>query len=149
MSASYDADCRAISRIKGLYCDIIDRAIRGKEPGDEEKLLALFTEDAVIDFSFLNGTTHQGHDAIRKLYFETFPSATKWQWHSIHTEVIDVDGDKATGRWTLFAAAIRLANPDVPPFLTYGRYIDEFVRVGGQWKQSKIFFLKEQQVHPA
>lgn len=142
MSENLEADIRAISQIKGLYCDIIDRASRGAEPGDEEKLLALFTEDAEIDFSLLNGTRHKGHEAIRKLYFETFPAGNKWQWHSTHTEVIEVDGDQAIGRWTMFAMVIRKADPETA-IQTYGRYIDEFVKVNGVWKQSKIFFFKE------
>lgn len=143
---SPEADMRAISQIKGLYCDIIDRAVRGKAPGDEDKLMSLFTQDAVIDFSLLNGTIHRGHDEIRKLYYETFPAGNAWQWHSVHTEVIEIDGDTAIGRWTLFAGVIRKANPDAPPITTYGRYIDEFARVNGVWKQTRVFFQKEQQV---
>lgn len=138
-----EADCRAISTIKGLYCDIVDRAVRGKAPGDEEKLLSLFTEDAVIDFSGLNGTLHEGHAAIHKLYYETLPGLNSWQWHSVHTEAIEVDGDSAIGRWTLFGMSARRADPDSPPIQTWGRYIDSFARVNGVWKQTRVFFLKE------
>lgn len=142
MSGNPETDIRAISQIKSSYCHIIDRAARSAEPGDEEALLSLFTEDAVIDFTLLNGATHKGHEEIRKLYFETFPAGNKWQWHSTHTELIEIDGDTATGAWTMFAMVIRKANPD-QAIQTFGRYIDEFVRIDGVWKQSRLFFQKE------
>lgn len=140
---SEEADIRAISRIKGLYCDTIDRIIRDKQPGDENILRSLFAEDAVIDFTQLDGNIYQGRNAIMRLFCETMPTVTGWMWHSVGAETIDVEGDTAVGRWTLYAMALRIADMKSPPFATYGRYIDEFKRVNGVWKQSRLFFLNE------
>lgn len=137
------ADEQAIRRIKGTYCDVIDRIIRDKQPDDEGKLRALFTEDAVIDFTQLGAGVIEGREAIVGLFLQGMPSNTGWMWHTIGAEVIDVDGDTASGRWTLLAMAQRVGAPDEPPSLTYGRYIDEFRRVDGEWRQSKVFFLNE------
>jgi hypothetical protein len=147
MSASILEDTLAICTIKGLYCDIIDRSARsGAEPGDRAKLLSLFKPDGVVDFSLLNGNVYTGHDEIATLYFETFPAGNEWQWHSVHSPVVEIDGDKAIGRWTLYAMVVRKAAPDALPISTWGRYIDEFERVDGVWKLKRLFFLKEKQV---
>src|SRR3546814_453613 len=137
------ADIQAIRRIKGLYCDTIDRIIRDKRPDDTEKLRALFTENAVIDFTLLDGKVYSGRDMILELFTGVMPAMTSWMWHTIGAEVIDIDGHKATGRWTLYAMAQRVGDPSAPPFATYGRYIDEFERVDGVWRQSRLFFLNE------
>src|SRR3546814_5090584 len=97
------SDIQAIRRIKGLYCDTIDRIIRDKRPDDTEKLRALFTENAVIDFTLLDGKVYSGRDMIIELFTGVMPAMTSWMWHTIGAEVIDVDGNKATGRWTLYA----------------------------------------------
>jgi hypothetical protein len=143
LTPSLEADIQAISRLKGLYCDTIDRIIRDKQPGDENILRSIFTEDAVIDFTQLDGNIYEGRQAIMRLFCQTMPSATGWMWHSTGAEAIEADGDTATGKWTLYAMALRVGDMTSPPFATYGRYIDEFRRVNGQWRQSRLFFLNE------
>lgn len=138
------ADMQAIRRIKGVYCDTIDRLIRDKQqPDDVKSLRSLFSEDAVIDFTQLGSGVFEGRDAIITLFTEGMPSVTAWMWHTIGAEIIDIDGDTAVGRWTLYAKAQRIGNTSEPPFDTYGRYIDEFRRIDGEWRQTKVFFLNE------
>ncbi len=138
-----DADYRAISRIKGLYCDTIDRIIRDKQPDDEAILRSLFTEDAVIDFTNLDGNIYRGRDAIVALFVDHHPTFVDWMWHAVGTEVIDIDGDTAKGRWTLHAQGLMKGRTDDVPGHTYGRYIDEFRKEDGVWRQSKVYFLNE------
>jgi len=147
-NADLEADIRSVSRIKGLYCDTIDRIIRDRQPDDASILGSLFAEDAVIDFTQLNGNVYSGHDAILQLFLETMPSVTGWMWHTVGAEVIDVDGETARGRWTLYAMSLRLGAMDVAPAITYGRYIDEFRRENGVWRQSQLFFLNETKRQP-
>src|SRR3546814_5603934 len=80
------ADIQAIRRIKGLYCDTIDRIIRDKRPDDTEKLRALFTENAVIDFTLLDGKVYSGSDMIIELFTGVMPATTSWMWHTIGAE---------------------------------------------------------------
>lgn len=148
VSTSLEVDIRAISRLKGLYCDTIDRIIRDKQPDDAEILKSIFTEDAVIDFTLLDGNIYDGREAILRLFLETMPSVTGWMWHNTGAEFIEVNGDKAVGKWTLLAKALRVGDTGGVPFVTYGRYIDEFRRENGQWRQSKIFFLNETKAGP-
>src|SRR3546814_13897636 len=80
------SDIQAIRRIKGLYCDTIDRIIRDKRPDDTEKLRALFTENAVIDFTLLDGKVYSGSDMIIELFTGVMPATTSWMWHTIGAE---------------------------------------------------------------
>lgn len=137
------ADIQDIQRIKGLYCDLIDRIRREGKNTDVEHLASLFTEDAVLDFSSLGQGTPKGRVAIVEHFTKTLPSAVAWMWHSVHTPVIEINGDEATGRWTLLAMAVPIDNPSTPPFSVYGRYIDTFRRIGGVWYQSSLCFLNE------
>jgi hypothetical protein len=64
-------------------------------------------------------------------------------WHSVGSPIINVDGDRATGRWTLTARAMAAGDGGPTPLLTYGRYADEFLRAGDAWRLSKIDFRNE------
>ena len=56
----------------------------------------------------------------------------KSSFHQVTTEVIDVDGDKATARSRyMFYTATPENRPNV---LLAGRYVDQFVRENGAWK---------------
>lgn len=98
-------DLEAIRRIKGLYCDTIDRIMRQRDPADAALLRSLWTEDAVFDFSQLDGTVYEGPAAIVDIFVKLLPARVCWMWHTVGAEVIDIDGDTATGCWTLVAMA--------------------------------------------
>jgi len=136
--ASVEADILAISKTKGLYCHIIDRIVRDKQPGDEEKLLALFTKDAALHFTMLSGAVVRGYDEIRAMYCQGLPATIGWMWHSVGADVIDVDCDTATGLFTLYAMSTPIDNPTAQPSLTYGRYTDEFRRDNGRAKPGSV-----------
>ena len=143
ISQSDLCDIEAIRRIKGLYCDTIDRIMREGEPADTDLLRSLFTEDAVIDFTLLDGIVYSGVSQIVDLFTRVLPSGVSWMWHSTGAEIIDIDGDRARGRWTLLAMSQPIGSEGLPPSMTYGRYIDDFVRVDGEWRQNRLFFLNE------
>ncbi|WP_028079081.1 nuclear transport factor 2 family protein [Solimonas soli] len=136
-------DLQDVQRVKSLYCDLIDRVMRERRPEDAEQLSLLFTEDALLDFGTLPFGRHQGRAAITQLFTETLPQAVCWMWHSVSTPIIDIQGDHATGKWTLYALAVPAATPEAPAFPTFGRYADEFRRIDGQWKQSLMRFHNE------
>ena len=138
-----DADYRAISRIKGLYCDTIDRIVRDQQPGDAALLASLWTEDAVFDFTEIDGNIYRGREAIVALFTGFHVENVEWMWHAVSSEVIDVNGDTAQGRWTLHAQGLSKERTSDAPNHVYGRYIDEFRKESGVWRQSKLFFLNE------
>lgn len=136
------ADIEAIKRIKASYGDIIDRMVRMPEQEDRDRLAALFTEDAVLDFHEMLGR-HEGREAIVRFFAEALPAGTAWMWHSFHSPLITVNGDEAEGRWTLYAMAVPKGAADPTPMLTYGRYTDRYVRTADGWRQSFQDFLDE------
>lgn len=137
------ADIEDIHRIKGLYCDLIDRIRREGKPADVDRLAALFTEDAVLDFSSLNMGIYTGRTAIVEHFTKNLPALVTWMWHSVSSPIIEVSGDSAIGQWTLYSLADFQAKPSTLPPATYGRYTDTFKRVGGGWYQSSLYFLDE------
>lgn len=142
-TSSHLADVHQIQQLKSLYCDLIDRIMRERKPEDAEALGQLFTEDAVLDFGGLGFGRHQGRSAIVRSFTEQLPEIVCWMWHSVHSPIIEVRGDQAIGKWTLQAMAVPVADPKSPPFVTYGRYADEFRRVDGRWQQSLMYFHNE------
>ncbi len=135
-------DIEEIRLLKPKYGDVIDRIVRDRQPGDEDLLEALFTDDAILHFESALGR-HEGLDAIVRFFVEDLPAATRWMWHSFHSPLITVDGDTAEGRWTLYALAVGNADPTAPPRATYGRYIDRYVRTADGWKIQHQYFLDE------
>lgn len=64
--------------------------------------------------------------------------------HQVFNEVIDIDGNRATGLWyfhcpTNFTEASSLGK--ATSGLAMGRYQEEYVREGGVWKWRKIIAL--------
>jgi len=133
-------DFQAICRLKALYCEIIDRYIPGNQPEDAAKLAEIWTEDAELDFTNMGLGVTRGRAAIVELFAKTLPITTSFSWHSIHSPIIDIDVDKALGRWTISALTTRTSAPNGQTFGTFGRYRDEYRRENGVWRQSKLYF---------
>ncbi len=53
--------------------------------------------------------------------------------------LIEVDGDRATGRWYIFEP---VSFVEGGPGWLAGRYEDQYVRVNGQWKYERLRFLQ-------
>ena len=140
---SLSADVLAIMNLRSSYGDIIDRLVRNGPNAEDEALLeAVFTPDCVLDFEALLGV-HSGWPAIRKLFVEWHPENISWMWHSFHSPIITVDGDTATGKWSLIAMGTTKGENPVPPPMTYGRYTDQYVRYGSGWRINHQHFLDE------
>ena len=60
--------------------------------------------------------------------------------HQVMNPCIEIDGDTATGRWYLFGPfTTKLEDGDQALWLQ-GQYNNEFRRVDGEWKMSKLSF---------
>lgn len=133
-------DIEAIQRHKGLYVHLVDATSRDQDVAWLDAIEALFTTDAVAEYGW---ATYTSARAVRN-YFGR-PDRRRhfaWTWHAIHSPVIEVDGDRARARWTLHAMSGRVDDPaDIT--VTFGRYDDDYVRVGGEWKLSRLRFLNE------
>ena len=112
-------DFNAITRLKHLYCYYADRH-------DSDNWANLFTEDGVFDGGVFG--RHEGRETIRALTHLPFAV------HYATNQIIDVDGDCATGKWLLLEpCSFPDENGDKP---TWGMaaYEDDYVRKDEEWK---------------
>jgi ketosteroid isomerase-like protein len=122
-------ELEAIKKVKRLYAHHLD----GK---DVDRLVDLFTEDAVCEFGSSYGEW-RGHDEIRSGYeveVEKVDGVDFPFMHAITTPWIELAGDdSATGRWLLLEMGTESMDVKAPLRLT-GVYTDVYRKVGGSWK---------------
>lgn len=122
-------DIESIKKLKYLYCYLVDAGIAGDESKMDE-LITHFTDDAWIDFSEFG--IHRGKDAVAKFYKEAVAQDLSYSAHMVSNPIIEVDGDKAEGKWYVFVPCTFRAT-DTPVWLQ-GKYEEEYVKVEGEWK---------------
>jgi len=113
----------AIHALACRYAQAVDRR-------EFARLLSLFTPDALLTgpgFS-LDGAAAiaEGMSALGRY------SATQ---HHVHHQLVDVDGDSASGETYCIANHVYADEAGVPRKLDWGvRYHDRYVRHDGQWR---------------
>lgn len=118
------ADHVAIAELKNAYCHRIDS-------GDYEGWVDLFTEDGVFDA----GEAFEGHEALLSFAEDVFDEQYGRTAHVVSTPVVDVDGDRATGRFYLH---FLYEDADGNTGWRQSRYEDEFRREDGDWKIATV-----------
>lgn len=73
-----------------------------------------------------------GHDAIRNLFKTTLKDVPQNAFHVYTEPMIDVDGDRATTRFTWLY--IRPDANGLPQLLQFGDYQDKLVKESGTWR---------------
>ena len=116
-------DIDAIKRLKSRYCGICD------DNYNPEAIAGLFADDAIWEGTGMGA--HQGRAAIRKL-FEGFREQIGFAQHNVMNPVIEVDGDRATGRWYLLQP-LTYRKRNRAAWL-FARYEDDYVKLKGEWK---------------
>ncbi|MDT0575341.1 nuclear transport factor 2 family protein [Croceicoccus sp. F390] len=115
-----------IKRLKYNYCRSIDTC-------NTAMLREVFAEDAKIDY---RGGTYRFEmagrdgivDALETAFHKDFIAS-----HTVHMPIIDVDGDHATGKWTLVDYALNLAKNNETT-VGAAHYDDEYVHRDGRWQ---------------
>ena len=123
------ADREAIRELLARYCHYADG-------GDTERLISLFTADAVLEM--VGGMTFDGRAALREL-FESRAERNKSLRHFTANEVIDLDGDRASVM--SYMQELHTAPGGGPHLRLAGRYEDGLVRRDGCW------LLRRRRVH--
>lgn len=125
-------DIEAIKQLKARYAAFCD------DNYNPEGIASLFIDDGIWDGGDLGKA--EGHAAIVK-FFQAAPSAFSFAIHNVMNPIIEVDGDLATGRWYLLQPLTRKSRNGETAMWLAGRYEDDYVRVGNQWKFKRLQFI--------
>lgn len=135
-------DREAIRRLKHyFYCHCVDRAVAG-DAGAIDETISRFTDDIVADFTGF--PLAEGKEAVSAFYAQGVPSILSYSQHHVFNEVIEIEGDRASGRWYLHCPVnFTQASPaeEAGPGLVMGRYEEDYVREEGVWKWRRITAL--------
>jgi hypothetical protein len=117
---------------------------------DVEGLVALFAEDGTVEmdptiFSVAHLSRIQAHpvhgamavtptvfigrDGLRRFYAETLPKLGT-SYHFLHNPVIRLQGDRATGVWSVEIRGVR----GEESVIGAGHYDDEYTRIDEEWR---------------
>lgn len=129
-------DVLAIQNLKALYCATADRAA-----GDPEGALAafgsIFLPDVEADYGY---DPMLGADALGDFLCRAIAGNSEWVLHMIHSPMIEIDGETATGDWTVMAHLKRREGGQVD--VVMGRYSDAFRRTPEGWRISRVAFTR-------
>jgi ketosteroid isomerase-like protein len=117
-------DLRQVEQLKYDYCWAYDG-------GNLDRLVALFTEDAVCELGFFG--TWRGRDEIRAGYGDLMvatgiPGSRR---HAVTNPAIDIDGDTAQARWCVLD--FRTEDGIDQPVRIVAVADDEYRRSDGGW----------------
>jgi len=127
-------DIEAIRKLKATYCYLCDAGL--DDPRNRDELLSHFTDDATVDFGLGEGSTYAGKAGLQTFFGSVVPTAVSFCMHMVHNPIIEVHGDRATGRW-YYEAPTTDAASDRAQWMA-GTYEEEYVRVDSRWKFASI-----------
>ncbi len=122
-------DVEAIKKLKARYCYLVDAAVAG-DTAKWDEFMTNFVEDAWIDFDLLG--RHEGKEAVDTFYRVVVASSLSYSAHMVSNPIIDVDGDRAVGRWYVHVPCTGKTQ-NIAVWIQ-GRYEEEYVKVDGEWK---------------
>jgi len=120
-------DIEAIKKLKARYYGYCDAGY------DADGLISLFTDDAVWDGGSF------GRYEGRKAIYDFFAGVSKllpFALHYVMNPQIDVEGDRASGRWYLLEPCTFAQGSQAVWGAAY--YEDRYVKVGGAWKFQEV-----------
>lgn len=115
----------AIRALKARYCAYCDD---GYAP---DAIAALFVEDGTWDAGEAFGV-HRGRAAIRAFFAGVSASIT-FAAHLVVNPIIEVEGDRARGRWRLIMPCTMVADGKPEARWMVSSYDNTFVRRDGAW----------------
>jgi hypothetical protein len=127
-------DALAIANLKATYCRFADLSTTDPD-GTRAAFAELFTEDFVGDYGFrvLNGERE-----IAEFMIEAIGGGSEWMMHALGSPLIRVDGETATGDWTITVDSRRRDGEGL--MRVAGRYSDTFRKTSAGWRIATIKF---------
>ncbi|MFN8626365.1 MAG: nuclear transport factor 2 family protein [Candidatus Binatia bacterium] len=127
-------DIEAIRKLKATYCYLCDAGLGDERTRDE--LISHFTAGAKVDFGMGPASVFEGHEGLRIFFGQVVPASTPFCMHMVHNPIIEVNGDRATGKW-YYEAPTTDAATNKAQWMA-GTYLEEYVRENGEWKFASI-----------
>ena len=135
MTTVRPGDATAIANLKARYCFAADMA--AGDPDRARNLFqGIFTDDFVGDYGF----PLEGPEAIIEFMCTMIAKSSEWMIHMVHSPRITVDGDTATGDWTVMVHMKRCEGGAVDVIV--GRYADEFRMTPNGWRIVRVVFSR-------
>jgi len=123
------ASSEGIRKVKHVYMECCDQ---GYPPA---KLGPLFAGNAVWSREIFG--RHEGRAAIEE-FFGGVSSSIVFAAHLALNEIIEVDGDRATGRWRLLMPCTMMEEGAPVARLMLGDYVEAYAREGGVWRFARM-----------
>ena len=115
-----------IRNLKAVYCAHCD------DQYNPDGIAGLFTEDGIWDGGAEFGR-HEGREAIRS-FFAGISGSIAFAAHLVTNPIIDVDGDRASGKWRLIMPCTVMNDAGEPESRwLLSAYDERYVRVGDRW----------------
>jgi hypothetical protein len=115
------------------------RFLRCLDTKDWDGFAATLSDDAVLDMSQQGSEVLEGGGKVIAAWTRDSVDRAETVHHA-HTPEINVTSpDSATGVWALLDVLRWPAGEAISEMVTYGHYHESYVRVGGEWKISRIF----------
>jgi hypothetical protein len=127
-------DIEAIKKLKATYCYLCDAGLTIDK--NREELVSHFTKDARVDFGLGPASQFHGTEGLHTFFGTVVAMGVTFCMHMVHNPIIEVKGDKATGRW-YYEAPTTDASTGKAQWMA-GTYFEEYVREKGEWKFSYI-----------
>jgi ketosteroid isomerase-like protein len=124
-------DIEEIQQLKCMFAYYADE-------GNVDGMVGLYVDDAVCDFGPFG--VYNGTEEIRG-FFAGLPAGMPFTMHYIHNHVVHVTGDTATGEAYFEVPATMVAEPANKAMWIAGKYVEDYVRVDGEWKYKKVTAL--------
>ncbi|MFT7687647.1 MAG: hypothetical protein ACI9FB_003004 [Candidatus Azotimanducaceae bacterium] len=116
-------DLESIKQLKARYCEICD------DDHNFAKITSIFTEDGIWEGKGIAKAS--GHQEIVDL-FKSFQAAISFSQHMVQNPIIEIDGDRARGRWYFFGM-FTFYDGDARRWQA-ARYHEEYVKQDEVWK---------------
>ena len=123
-------DIEAIKKLRATYCYLCDAGLGDQRNRNE--LISHFTQNARVDFGFGPESQFEGRDGLEIFFGTVVPSAVTFSMHMVHDPIIEVKGDRATGKWYYEAPTTDVTTGKAQWMA--GTYEEEYVREKGEWK---------------
>ncbi|MFI5394032.1 MAG: nuclear transport factor 2 family protein [Candidatus Binatia bacterium] len=127
-------DIEAIRKLKATYCYLCDAGLEDER--NRNQLIAHFSDNAKVDFGMGPASMFEGRAGLEIFFGQVVPSGVSFCMHMVHNPIIDVDGDRAMGKW-YYEAPTTDASTNRAQWMA-GTYEEEYVRENGEWKFASI-----------